>query len=309
MGNAYENHRNLWPVICVIIIIVIIRGGAGGGGGGGKLSSNDKEFILNFFDFYKPVLKFGIQSVSNFQSVSEKPGTITQMTSSGWETYWFPRIFHAETFIPLSVISALFSKLLARSFHQNCRPEYLNCKFHAFWLSNSLHSPNLPKEKCTSKVVRIGSTIIFRLSKLGKAKFFILCDTFFLVRLQEKIAHCWEWRVVAVVLEKDMIEIGGVRMHNVDNRLDPRMTLKGGWPVARWIRALLAACISLLTTTGTILIIRSDKWSHGTQLKSSDSETKGNGFDLNSWYFELALRFETSQGPLCFEIPCLLRIA
>ena len=34
--------------------------------------------------------------------------------------------------------------------------------------------------------MRIDSTIIFYLSKLWKAKFFILCDVIFLVRLQEK---------------------------------------------------------------------------------------------------------------------------
>ena len=42
------------------------------------------------------------------------------------------------------------------------------------------------QEKCISEVVRICSIIIFHLSKLWKAKFFILCDVIFLVRLQEK---------------------------------------------------------------------------------------------------------------------------
>ena len=44
------------------------------------------------------------------------------------------------------------------------------------------------------EVVRIGSIIIFHLSKLLKAKFFILCDVIFLVRLQGKfeIDHSWE---------------------------------------------------------------------------------------------------------------------
>ena len=36
------------------------------------------------------------------------------------------------------------------------------------------------------EVVRMGSIIIFDLSKLWKAKFFILCDVIFLVRLQGK---------------------------------------------------------------------------------------------------------------------------
>ena len=44
------------------------------------------------------------------------------------------------------------------------------------------------------EVVRIGRIIIFHLSKLRKAKFFILCDVIFLVRLQGKleIDHSWE---------------------------------------------------------------------------------------------------------------------
>ena len=48
--------------------------------------------------------------------------------------------------------------------------------------------------KCTSEVVRIGSITIFHLSKLCKAKFFILCDVIFLVSLKEKfeIDHSWE---------------------------------------------------------------------------------------------------------------------
>ena len=46
------------------------------------------------------------------------------------------------------------------------------------------------------EVVRIGSVIIFHLSKLWKAKFSILRDVIFLVRLQEKfdIDHSWEWK-------------------------------------------------------------------------------------------------------------------
>ena len=46
-----------------------------------------------------------------------------------------------------------------------------------------------------SEVVRIGSIIIFHLSKLKKAnEFSILCDVIFLVRLQGKfgIDHSWE---------------------------------------------------------------------------------------------------------------------
>ena len=59
-----------------------------------------------------------------------------------------------------------------------------------------IHSPNLPKEKCISEVVRTGTRIIFHLSKLWKAKLSILCDVIFLVRLQGKleIDHSWEWK-------------------------------------------------------------------------------------------------------------------
>ena len=42
------------------------------------------------------------------------------------------------------------------------------------------------KKKCTHLLVRIGSIIIFRLSKLWQVKFFILFDVIVLVRLQEK---------------------------------------------------------------------------------------------------------------------------
>ena len=51
-----------------------------------------------------------------------------------------------------------------------------------------IHRPFTPKLKNIriSKVVRIGSIIIFYLSKCVKAKFFKLCDVIFVVRLQEK---------------------------------------------------------------------------------------------------------------------------
>ena len=45
-------------------------------------------------------------------------------------------------------------------------------------------------------VAQTGSIIIFHLSMLWKAKFFILCDVIFLVRLQGKfeLDHSWEWK-------------------------------------------------------------------------------------------------------------------
>ena len=54
--------------------------------------------------------------------------------------------------------------------------------------SESTFSQHL-KDKCISEVVRIGSIIIFHLSKLWRAKFFILCDVIFLVKLQGE----WGW--------------------------------------------------------------------------------------------------------------------
>ena len=59
-----------------------------------------------------------------------------------------------------------------------------------------VHSPNLLKRKCISKAVRICIKIIFHLSKLWKAKFSLLCDVIFLVRLQRNfdIDHSQEWK-------------------------------------------------------------------------------------------------------------------
>ena len=52
------------------------------------------------------------------------------------------------------------------------------------------------KDKCISEVVRIDWIIIIHLSKLWKAKFFMLCGVIFLVRLQGKfeIDHSSEWK-------------------------------------------------------------------------------------------------------------------
>ena len=54
------------------------------------------------------------------------------------------------------------------------------------------HSPNLSRKK----VVRISSIMLFHLSKLWKAKFFMLCDVIILVRLQGKfeINHFRVWK-------------------------------------------------------------------------------------------------------------------
>ena len=53
--------------------------------------------------------------------------------------------------------------------------------------AQNVHSPKLLKRKCIGDEVRIGSVIIIQLSELWKAKFFILCDLVFLVRVQAKL--------------------------------------------------------------------------------------------------------------------------
>ena len=52
------------------------------------------------------------------------------------------------------------------------------------------------KEKCMNEVMRIESIITSHLSTLWKARFSILRDIIFLLRMQEKfdIDHSWEWR-------------------------------------------------------------------------------------------------------------------
>ena len=81
---------------------------------------------------------------------------------------------------------------------------------------------SLPSSKSTfSHVVPIGSTIIFHLSKLWKAKFSILCDVIFLVRLQGKfdIDHSWEWKAKGMVSARDQflqnIAQSGCKSHGV----------------------------------------------------------------------------------------------
>ena len=71
----------------------------------------------------------------------------------------------------------------------------------------AFHTPKFEKcilptflKRFMSEVVRIGSIIIFHLSQVWKAKFFILCDVIFLVRLQEKfeIYHSWPKGLICV---------------------------------------------------------------------------------------------------------------
>ena len=63
--------------------------------------------------------------------------------------------------------------------------------------SKSIFSERL-KKICINEVVKIGG-ITNHLSKLWKAKFFILCNAIFLMRLQGKFEtdhswNCWKWR-------------------------------------------------------------------------------------------------------------------
>ena len=66
--------------------------------------------------------------------------------------------------------------------HHWCRTSFVWDLTLSLPSSKLVHSLNLLKEKCISEVVRIGSIIIFYLSKLEKAKFSIQCDVMVLVR-------------------------------------------------------------------------------------------------------------------------------
>ena len=54
-----------------------------------------------------------------------------------------------------------------------------------------LTTPKLKKYIPRTFLIQYSS---FNLSKLWKAKFFILCDVILLMRLQEKLDHSWEWK-------------------------------------------------------------------------------------------------------------------
>ena len=73
-----------------------------------------------------------------------------------------------------------------KTFHFVQRPDWCIVAKPLHSQAQKVISPNLLSRKCISEVGRIGSIIIFHLSKLWKAKFFILCDVIFLVRLQGK---------------------------------------------------------------------------------------------------------------------------
>ena len=86
----------------------------------------------------------------------------------------------------------------------------------AYWLTLPLQSSKSTfsqhfKDKFIGDAVRIGSIILFHLSKLWKAKSFILCDVRFLVRLQGKleIDHSWEWKTELPLRALGIISEGG----------------------------------------------------------------------------------------------------
>ena len=80
------------------------------------------------------------------------------------------------------------------------------------------------KRKCISEVVRIGGTMISRLSKLSKAKFSILCDVIFMVRLQGKfvIDHSWELLCGGSIVSCDVVRSWQNAANIVARRADTR---------------------------------------------------------------------------------------
>ena len=66
--------------------------------------------------------------------------------------------------------------------------------------SSKVHSPSLPKRKCIlSEVARIGSIIVYHLSKLWEAMFFILCDVSNISG--EAAGELWNWSNFSLLRE------------------------------------------------------------------------------------------------------------
>ena len=100
----------------------------------------------------------------------------------------------------------------------------------------------LPTRKCVSDVVSIGCIIIFHLPKLRNAKFSVLCDVIFLVRLQEKfdIDHSCSptgWQVSA----DDQKSLSRERIPSLGRgRLGRAAVVPCGWNLwARFLKARL----------------------------------------------------------------------
>ena len=93
---------------------------------------------------------------SEVQNISSKSSMLTEGDDDKMQE-WFPHTLVINPFTP---------KLIENTFSQRCKEGI--------------------EEKWMSNAVRIGSIIIFHCSKLWKAKFYIMCDVIFLVRVWGK---------------------------------------------------------------------------------------------------------------------------
>ena len=103
--------------------------------------------------------------------------------------------------------------------------------------------------------MRIRIKIIFHLSKLWKAKFSLLCDVIFLVRLEGKfdIDHSWEWK-------------GYVCCAVITNTHTPTPASLIGWPQ-------LQTCQSVITET---VINHKEIWCHAWPARPDSKKGKPN---------------------------------
>ena len=121
-------------------------------------------------------------------------GSVDALGNQNWN---FPR-YHVGVYKDLYEVGSCSLFISPLLFHLRAPPIRPHPSDHTHPTTpNLLQSPfSQPfKNKCKSKAVKIGSIIIFHLSKQWNAKFSILCDAIFLVRLQGKfeIDHSWEW--------------------------------------------------------------------------------------------------------------------
>ena len=91
-------------------------------------------------------------------------------------------------------------------------------------ISNSTFSQPFKQKMYLSEVVRIGSIIIFHLSKRWKAKFSILCDVIFLVRLEGKFEIGSEILIKTIFLlscvAENQSEENGVDLYEITTRVE-----------------------------------------------------------------------------------------
>ena len=79
------------------------------------------------------------------------------------------------------------------------------------------------KDKCISDVVRIGSVIIFHLSKVWKAKFFMLCDV-----SGEAAGEIWNRSLLGVKAEAEKISHQSCEHHTPPNTT-PKQRSRFNW--------------------------------------------------------------------------------